>query len=502
MNAMTEEGTGGRTRRIPDAVQSIRIVGSLAAALAVILILSRLLAPSGPDPDALLLQTVPGDTLVSSADQDSAFSMEFERIEMPPTWLQARSHQGGNAAWGPDIGAPFDTLWSVTSSGGREFFSAPAIVDETLYLGCNDGLLRAVDTETGSVLWTFRTDCGISGESAVDSMRVYFGGQDGMVYALDRQDGSRIWSSGLGYHVFCDVAILEDTLLVTGNSMGSVCALDTRSGEVIWNTELGGLLLGPAVIDSLCVFTTENGKVAVYDASGNALWTSDYSGQASPPSVDSTGILVGFSTGIVRKLNTLTGSIIWEKDLTENTNRTVLSRPVLKDDYVLVGGTDSRFYCLNGITGETIWDRGFENWVQVPPVVGDTCVYICCDDQRLHLTDLRTGAPIDSLEMGSYAGTAPLLTGGRLYYGTSAGSLVCLQGSRRVLDEQVLQPSPTIIDSTEPPAEPAESEPAPAQSPEIDPPAPVVDQTEDSEGDEETTVMPLSPDEIDQEVSG
>ena len=502
MNARIEEGTKGRIRRIPDAVQSIRIAGSLAAALAAILIISRLLSPSDPEPDTLVPQAVPGDTLMDGISPDTMLSGEYERMDMPVSWLQARSYQGGNAGWGPDIGAPWDSIWVVTSSGDREFFSAPAMVDGTLFLGCNDGLLRAVDAETGSLLWTFSTDCGISGEAAVDSSRVYFGGQDGVVYALDRQTGTRIWSSGLGYHVFCDVGILQDSLLVTGNSMGSVCALHTLTGELAWSSELGGLLLGPALIDSLCVFTTENGKVAVYDASGNTLWSNDYGGQASPPSVDSTGIIVGFSTGILRKLNTLTGSLIWETDLTDSTLRTVLSRPVLKNDHILVGGTDSRLYCLNSTTGESLWEREFENWVQVPPVIGDTCVYICCDDQRLHLTDLRTGVPIDSVEMGSYSGTAPVLTGGRLYYGTASGALVCLQGTRRIPEAPSAVPTSQVtVDEDELPAEPEELQTAPSETPATVSPPQVIDQPTEDEG-EDSIVMPLLPEEIEQEVSG
>lgn len=493
MSARTGERTGTGTHWRPDAVQAIRIAGSLAAGLAVILLISRLLSPQGPGQEDSLPQVVPGDSLADSMSVPMVMP-EFDREELPGLWLQARSDQSGNAGWGPDVGMPFDSVWVLTSTGGREFFSSPALVDSSLYIGCNDGKIRAIHAGTGIVSWTFSTDCGICGEVAVDSTRVYFGGQDGTVYALDRVTGARLWSSGLGYHVFCDVGILEDTLIVTGNSMGKVCALHAGTGEPVWSGELGGLVLGPAIVDSLCVFTTENGKVAVYDASGIPLWTNDYSGQASAPSADPTGIFVGFSGGVLRKFDIMDGSIIWERDLTESVERTVLSRPVLKDSLVLAGGTDSRLYCLDARTGEPVWETEFDNWLQVPPAVGDTCIYVCCDDQWLHLVDLGNGASIDSLDMGSYAGTAPLLAGGRLFYGTASGALVCLEGTRRLLVEPPLAsgtagsvdpdiPAPGAGEAGETDGQdegPEEGPPVPERDPVVVP-------------DEGDTVMPLDP---------
>ena len=132
---------------------------------------------------------------------------------------------------------------------------------------------------------------------------------------------------------------------------------------------------------------------------------------------------------MVRKLDLRSGETVWETDLTAGSSRTVLSRPVVSDSFVLVGSCDSRLFMLDGSVGAIRWESEFENWIQVPPVVADSVVYVSGDDQRLHLLNLNTGSRIDSLETGGYSGTAPLYLDGMLMYGTASGEFFALRGT-------------------------------------------------------------------------
>ncbi len=423
IHSRDEAGTGRRV----DSRTAMYIGTSLIAALIVLFLLSTVFRGNSREP-AGALQTAPQDTLqVETTVPDTAITDTAS--SKPDFWLQARGSSTGNAAWGPDVTAPFDTLWLLESGGGREFFSSPALVEGTLYFGCNDGKMRAVDAESGSVLLSFSSVCGICGEPAVDSSTVYFGGQDGYVYALRRTDGGKRWSAGLGYHVFCDTGIMCDSLVLSGNSMGKICALSATTGEPLWDRDIGGIVLGPAVMDTIALFTTENGNVTALDQDGNVLWSKDYSGQASPPSADSAYAYVAFSGGMVRKFDLKTGSVVWEKDVVNTSGRCVLARPVICRGLVLVGTNDSRLVCLDGSGGDIVWEQSFENWLQLPPAVGDEIVYLACDDQRLHLLELDTGDRLDSLEMGGYSGTAPLVSDGIVYYGNTSGEFRALRGS-------------------------------------------------------------------------
>ena len=407
----------------------VKIIGtSLIVSLVALFVVSTFFrGNTEQDPSASLLQAAMTDS--SEPDTlESAFESPTFR-EPPLLWLQARGGPLGNGGWSYDIEAPFDTLWHIRSNGGREFFSAPALVDSVLYLGCNDGLMRAVDALDGNVLWSFSTVCGICGEPAVDSSTVYFGAQDGYVYAIDRDSGSKRWSAGLGYHIFCDTGILNDSLVVTGNSMGKVCALHSASGEVVWDNELGGIVLGPVITGGNAVFTSESGNVAAFSEEGEKLWSRSWSSQASPPAADSTGVYVGFSNGYLRKLSVENGELIWEKDLVTSSTRSVLARPVVADDLVLSGSNEGKLVCLNASTGSVIWEQEFDNWLQLPPAVCQELIYLSCDDQRLHIVQLSDGTKLDSLEIGGYSGTAPLVWNGILYYGNTSGDFTALRGT-------------------------------------------------------------------------
>jgi outer membrane protein assembly factor BamB len=403
------------------------ILLSLAAATVVLFFIAGKRPPGLNGEDEPFLQMSPVEAQGDSAEADSAVSAPGARP--PDLWTQPRGVPGGNSAWGASVIAPFDTLWHIDT--GYEFFSAPALCDGRIYLGCNDGRFRCIGLSSGSILWSYSVTCGLCGEAAVDSQRVYFGGQDGYVYALDRTAGTRLWSAGLGYHVFADVAILADTLVVTGNSMGQVAALRTDDGTVVWHDEPGGLVLGPCVIDTLAVFTSEDGVVAVYDAEGDLLWKRDFPAQASAPSASPGSVYAGFSDGMVRRMDLHSGETLWETDLTPSPVRNVISRPVLAGSTVLVGTCDSRLVALDAGNGAVKWETGFENWIQVPPVVADSVVYVPCDDKRLHLVDLATGEVLHSLEIGGYSGTAPLYLDGTLVYGTAAGDLFAVLGTGR-----------------------------------------------------------------------
>ncbi len=435
-----------------------RHTGVVLSFLAGLLVALLLLQPGGGGGGA---NQAPGESFprapLPSAIAAGLDSMSTDSLDPPPTdsmpavWTQARGSASGNAFWGPDVVAPFDTLWEIRT--GYELFSAPAVMDGILYFGCNDSRFRAVRAADGRAVWAFPVQCGISGEAAVDSQRVYFGGQDGYLYCLDRSDGSRLWKAGLGYHVLSDAALLADSLVLAGNSRGGVAAMAVTDGEVVWTDNLDGLVLGPAVAGSLAVLSTESGRVAAYEFDGTRAWTRDLGLQASPPSVSDGMVLVGLADGTVRCLSLEDGTDVWTADLESGGYRAVVGRPVVRDGRVLAGTSHSRVACMALEDGRVLWNREMENWVQVPPSVGDSLVYVSCDDRRLHVLSLYDGTGTDSLEIGSYSGTAPTVAGGVVYLGTAGGRMTALRGTvpevadRPAADSVEVVPEPALTDS-------------------------------------------------------
>ncbi|MFO7627559.1 MAG: PQQ-binding-like beta-propeller repeat protein [Candidatus Fermentibacteraceae bacterium] len=347
--------------------------------------------------------------------------------DLPEVWPQAGFSSLGNPAWGEGVRAPFEQVWKLET--GYEFFSAPVLLDNVLYVGCNDMNFRAIDAHSGSVLWSHPVVCGLSGGASGDATRIWFGGQDGIVYCLDRESGRSLWSTGLGYHVFSDAALFCDTVILAGTSMGGVAALHAGTGRLLWDRELDGLVLGPAVLDTVAVFVTESGDVAAFTPSGTVLWNRTFASQPSAPTISGSSVFIGFSSGKVLAFSLTGGETLWETQLPAVSGRTVVSRPVSAGSMLLAGTCDSRLVCLDRETGTLIWETSFENWMQVPPVVCDTLVYASCDDRRLHVISLNSGQPLESVELEGYSGTQPLIAGGVVYLGTAGGRFLALRGS-------------------------------------------------------------------------
>jgi outer membrane protein assembly factor BamB len=75
-----------------------------------------------------------------------------------------------------------DQQWSCRLGGA--VLAGPALQDDVLYVGCDDGYLYAIDTSTGTVRWKYKTGGAIQSRILVAGGLVYFGSLDHHVYAL------------------------------------------------------------------------------------------------------------------------------------------------------------------------------------------------------------------------------------------------------------------------------------------------------------------------------
>jgi eukaryotic-like serine/threonine-protein kinase len=63
--------------------------------------------------------------------------------------------------------------------------SSPAILDDVLYIGGNDGLLYAINKTTGEKLWDINFGAAITSSPAVAGGMLYIGCDDGKLYAIE-----------------------------------------------------------------------------------------------------------------------------------------------------------------------------------------------------------------------------------------------------------------------------------------------------------------------------
>ena len=193
------------------------------------------------------------------------------------------SHQGVALSAGRLDRRPL-LVWSQGPLGIGNYDAAkssPAIAEDSVYIGQDDGRLWALDRDTGESRWNFATRrhfqelgrpdrayTGIHGSPAFDEANVYIGDYAGWLYAVDRRDGPLVWERQLG------------------GSIGSSPVLD---GERIWIA---------------VEFPKPEGKVfAVRASDGAVLLASEYLGEQMHGSVSlsaqSARLVIGTNQGRV-----------------------------------------------------------------------------------------------------------------------------------------------------------------------------------------------------------
>ena len=84
---------------------------------------------------------------------------------------------------------------------GEPFMSSAAIVDGSVYVGCDDEHLYAIELSDGKVKWKYRTQSFVQSSPTVAGDLVVIGDDDGMLHAVDRRTGLRKWTYASGAQI-------------------------------------------------------------------------------------------------------------------------------------------------------------------------------------------------------------------------------------------------------------------------------------------------------------
>ena len=285
------------------------------------------------------------------------------------------------AQWMPD---PWD-CW----------LSSPAIWRGTVYFGSGDGNVYALDAQTGSMKWKFKTGDVVHASPAIADGMVFIGSWDSYFYALDAETGAEKWRFKTGEDAAVhnqqgiqSSAAVADGTVYFGCRDSHLYALDEFTGAKKWAYATGGtwVLTSPAVHAGKVYFAISfGGKLFAADAKTGAIaYSVDFKGWPvySSPAIAGSTLYVGSTAGTMNAVDLDKQSIVWtyttdaakqngaaltKADGTSNyfgafasdfyddvvagyakieTIGEVLSSPVVVDDVVYFGGTDGNLYAL------------------------------------------------------------------------------------------------------------------------------------------------------------
>ncbi|HIG27479.1 MAG TPA: hypothetical protein EYQ50_06650, partial [Verrucomicrobiales bacterium] len=184
-------------------------------------------------------------------DQRSGVTGEQVDDQLSLRWVFRAPHRP-EAAW------PLPGEETPRMHTDRAFHTV--ISGKTLYFGTSvDHKVYALDTESGSIRWTFFCDAAIRFAPVIHGDKLYFGSDDGHAYCLNAADGREIWKFRPGpfaEHVVGRSRMISLWPLRTGLIVNDgivyftagifpyeglyIGALNAETGELIWMNDTAG----------------------------------------------------------------------------------------------------------------------------------------------------------------------------------------------------------------------------------------------------------------------
>jgi outer membrane protein assembly factor BamB len=349
--------------------------------------------------------------------------------ETPPTEITL--YRGNAQRTGvfdfPAIRQQPDIAWQTKVSS--TWLMPPVLADGTLYTGSGDGVIYALDVNTGQEIWSTGGFGQLENSGAVAGDILVVGGYDQRVRALDSHTGEVLWSFGTSSFVQASPLIVDDLVYIATDH--ALYALDLHSGELKWETRTGdeGAYIGPPAYEDGIIYTT-GGKylLAVESASGTDLWRIQGNDAFTALAVANQMIYVGNFDGSFYAFDQETGEEKWKF----RGGSIFWAGPAVEGDTVYTGN-ENIVYALHAQTGEQLWSFEAGSKSVSEPTLSDGVVYVSDSShefprgpRHLYALDAETGEKLWTFETVATFLPAPAV-GEAAIYVTTTGEVYALE---------------------------------------------------------------------------
>ncbi|WP_244667475.1 PQQ-binding-like beta-propeller repeat protein [Xanthomonas sp. D-109] len=309
----------------------------------------------------------------------------------------------------PEQSAPPPTqayreLWRTATPGGFAFHvvpkSAPLLVGDMIYRGCDAAKMQAFSAETGGLVWEYPvtgaayTKKGIWSCPAYHDGRLYFGAYNGTVYCLNAASGEEIWTHPDGDWVGASPLLVpRHKLLYVGIeyvrpwAQGSLAAYAMDTGEKIWEHQVQKL---------------QHGSPGYWEGGDLVIW--------------------GSADHETLALDARTGRIAWRF----KTRRSVKYAPAVDERRGLTAfaSFDKSIYVLDVATGEKRGEWQTDEICYTTPLFAGNKLFCGSGDRHLYVIDIDTMQLIKKINLRSRVYASPKRIGNRVIVGSNGGRVV------------------------------------------------------------------------------
>ncbi len=314
--------------------------------------------------------------------------------------------------------------------------STAAVVDGTLYVGALDGVLYAIDTQTGKKKWTYQANTHIKASPTVNDGVVYFGDGDGVFHAVDISTHEMKWQFATDGEIISSANIVGDRVLF-GSYDGFLYCLNHENGEFLWKLETEGYVHGtPSVWTQTTGESGDTANYVVLTGCDSYLRVINIEDGTQTQQVD-LGAYVGASPAIsqnrvycgtygteILAVALDTGEITWRYRHPKR-QFPFFASAAIAENSVIIGGRDKMVHALSLDTGEPIWTYTAKSSIESSAVIVGTRVFVGTTRGVLIALDLITGESVWEFATGASIVASPSVSEGKIYIGTEDGILYC-----------------------------------------------------------------------------
>ncbi|WP_226022675.1 PQQ-binding-like beta-propeller repeat protein [Halomicrobium salinisoli] len=319
----------------------------------------------------------------------------------------------------PGLGRRTD--WSV--SVGSEL-PAPLVLADGAVFAASGATAHRLAADSGETEWRRGLDARVLKAVAAADGRLYLGRVDGVVLALDRESGDRVWRERPPVESPAVGLDAGDGVLYAGLADGVVLARDAATGEELWRTDVGADLdEGPVSGgDAVYVGDREGRLYAVDAATGEERWTFDASGGllVRPTAVEGT-VYQGSDAGVLHAVDAATGEERWRHAAAEDGSVSV----AVDGDTAYLATVAGSLQALSLDARTVQWRFEEYSGAAAPPAVDPDAVYVG-GNTGLNAVSKDSGDRRWKVDAGDAWHQTPRLGEERVYTGDTEGTVYAI----------------------------------------------------------------------------
>lgn len=270
-------------------------------------------------------------------------------------------------------------LWKYATEGG--IAATPAVADDTVYVASEDHRLYALTTDSGRLIWSYYAEAPLRSSPVIVEGHIFFGSDDHYLHVVNTATGRRAWRVEAADAVRCS-PLISDERVFFGCEGGDFYCVDFK-GEIKWRFRAKrAVTSSPILVDDILYFGSMDWTLYAIEAEGGwQVWRFRMGGPSiATPAYEDGKLFTGSADGNIYAVEARSSREIWRFE----TEHQVNSSPILHENSVYCGSVDGSMYCLDMTSGRKRWKFTTGGPITGSAAVADNILYFGSNDHRVY----------------------------------------------------------------------------------------------------------------------